>query len=116
MVLNLSQAIRDKMYSALEGMPKISKRISRRKWFRLLVLLRSDIQAIPEAMGIFIRLQHVMKITEGRRLILTIQVNDKLNLCQNLIISLAKRPTHLSEIRPHLPTWIGATDTPLKGI
>ena len=33
-----------------------------------------------------------------------------------MVASLAARPTHLREIIPHPPTWIGATDTSLTSM
>ena len=60
--------------------------------------------------GVFSRLNYVLKTADNRRVILTPQVNDKLKLWQNFMASLASRPTHLRETRPHPPTWKGDTD------
>ena len=47
-------------------------------------------------------------------MIITAATHDELNLLRHLISSLAECPTHLQEISPDEPTWIGATDASLK--
>ena len=64
----------------------------------------------------FTRLQHALKKTNGRRINLTPPVKEELTVWRHLVASLATRPTHLREIRPHPPTWIGATDASLTGM
>ena len=64
----------------------------------------------------FTRLQHALKRTNGRRINLTTPVQEELSVWHHLVASLATRPTHLCEIWPHPPTWIGATDASLTGI
>ena len=64
----------------------------------------------------FTRLQHVLKKANGRRINLTTPVQEELKVWRHLVASLATRPTHLREIRPHPPTWIIATDASLTGM
>ena len=64
----------------------------------------------------FSRLQHALKTSGGKRMILMPQVHDELNPCQNFITSLDSSPTHLREIRPHPQTWKEVTDTSLTGM
>ena len=64
----------------------------------------------------FTHLQHAFKISKGRRINLTTPVHEELTVWRHLVASLATRPTHLQEIRPHPPTWIGATDASLTGM
>ena len=62
------------------------------------------------------RLQHALKTTKGHWINLTTPVHKELTVWCHLVTSLATRPTHLQEIRPHPPTWIGATDASLTGM
>ena len=57
----------------------------------------------------FTRLQYTLKTAKRRRINLTTPVHKELSVWCHLVASLATRPTHLREIRPHLPTWIRAT-------
>ena len=50
------------------------------------------------------------------RINLTHPVKEELTVWRHLVTSLATRPTHLWEIRPHPPTWISATDASLTGM
>ena len=41
---------------------------------------------------------------------LSAAVQDNLKTWCHLLVNLAERPTHLRELKPFPPTWIGATD------
>ena len=43
-------------------------------------------------------------------------MHDKLDTWRDLVISLASRPTHLREIHPFTPTWMGKTDASGSGM
>ena len=64
----------------------------------------------------FTRLQHALQTAKGRRIHLTTPVHEQLTVWRQMVTSLATRPTHIQEIRPHPPTWIGATDAFLIGM
>ena len=64
----------------------------------------------------FTRLQHALKSANGRKINLSTPVQEELTVCRHLVASLATRPTHLRENRPHPPTLIGATDDSLTGM
>ena len=64
----------------------------------------------------FTCLQHALKKANGRRINLTPPVKEELTVWRHLVASLATRPTHLRKIRPHPPTWIGATDASLTSM
>ena len=71
---------------------------------------------MPGALGFFTRLQHALKTADLRRVLITAQVHNELNLWHNLIYSLASSTTHLRLIQPHLTTWTGATGASLYGM
>ena len=96
--------------------PPRAARVSKHKWFRLLGLLRSGVPTISGAAVMFIRLQHALKTSDNRRVLLTPKVHDDLNLCRYIIASLASRPTCLGGIKPHPTTWKGPTDASLEGM
>ena len=64
----------------------------------------------------FTRLRHALKTAKGRQINLTTLVHEELTVWRYLVASLETRPTHLQEIRPHPPTWIGDTDASLTGM
>ena len=64
----------------------------------------------------FTCLQHTLKTAKGHRIKLSMSVHEELTVWRHLVASLAARPMHLREIRPHPPTWIGATDASLTGM
>ena len=64
----------------------------------------------------FTRLQHALKIAKGRQINLTTRVHKELTVWRHLVASSVTRPTHLREIRPHPPTWIGAIDAYLTSM
>ena len=73
---------------------------------------RSTVPAIAGVAGMFTRLQHTLRTAKGRQINLYTPVHAELTLWRHVVASLAPRPIHLREIRPHPPTWIGATDAP----
>ena len=60
--------------------------------------------------------QHALKTAKGRQINLTTPVHKELNVWRHLAASLATRPTHLQEIKPHPPICIRSTDAPLTGM
>ena len=115
-VLTLPEDRKSSLLALLDTVPPIASRCSRRRWHKLLGTLRSTVPAIVGAAGMFTRLQHALKKANGQRINLTPPVKEELTVWRHLVASLATRPTHLREIRPHPPTWIGATDASLTGM
>ena len=64
----------------------------------------------------FTRLQKDLKTAKGRRINLTTPVHEELTVWRHLVASLLTKPTHLREIMPHPPTWIGSTYASLTGM
>ena len=91
-------------------------RCSHRRWHHLLGILWSAVAAISGTTRMFTRLQHELKMAKGRHIKLTTPVRDKLELWRYLFMSLTSRPTHLRDIRPNPPTWIGATNASFEAM
>ena len=115
-VLTLPDDHKTNLLDLLDTIPPSASRCSRRRWKKLLRTLRSTVPAIAGAAGMFTRLQHDLKTAKGRRIKLTTPVHEELTVWRHLVTSLATRPTHIREIRPHPPTWIGATYASLTGM
>ena len=115
-VLTLPDDRKSSLLALLDTAPPSASRYSRRRWHKLLGTLWSTVPAITGVAGIFTRLQHALKTAKGRRINLTTPVHEELTVWRHLVASLATRPTHRREIRPHPHTWIGATDASLTGM
>ena len=101
------------LLALLDTIPPSASRCSQRCWHKLLGIICSTVPAIAGAAGMFTRLQHALKTAKGRRINLTTAFHEELTVWRHLVASLATRPTHLREIRPHPPTRIGDTDASL---
>ena len=71
---------------------------------------------IDGTVGMFIRLQPVLRNAQGYRITLSASVHSRLTLWRHLVTFLAARSTHLIEIRPKPQTCIGATNASLIGM
>ena len=91
------------------------RRASESEWHKLLGELRSMSLAIPGSVGCFSFLQEALK-PGLKRISLSPPVKDQLKDLLWLATSLKDRPTHLAEIVPTPPTYIGAVDAAKKGM
>ena len=115
-VLTLPEDRKSSLLALLDTVPPGASRCSQRRWHKLIGTPWSTVPAIAGAAGIFTRLQLALKRENGRRINLTTHLKEELTVWRHLVASLATRPTHIREIRPHPPTWIGATDASLTGM
>ena len=115
----------EKVEAAFEAIHRKARTTSLRKWCKwckgcmwrnLLGLLHSTTPVIYGSRGMFTRVQHALKRVEGRHVQLTTDVHDELEDWRELICSLGSSPTHLRELEPFTPTWIGTTDAPGSGM
>ena len=114
--LTLPDDRKTNLLDLLDTIPPSTSRCSWRLWHKLLGTLCSTVPAISGASEMFTRPQHALKTAKGRRINLTKPVHKELTVWRHLVASLATRPTYLREIRPHPPTWIGATNASLTGM
>ena len=103
---------RGKSAYSREAIPNQGVRVSKKKWYRILSILRSMVISIIGSKGMFRRLNHALKTADARKVGLTAHIHNELNLWWNFIDSLGDRPTHIREIRmtPPPPTWTGMID------
>jgi len=91
-------------------------RVSLKTWQRTLGELRSMTLAIPGGRGLFGALQHGIRMRDRHRVRITATMRDMLDDFETLALSLAARPTRLSEIVPDHPATIGASDASKLGM
>jgi hypothetical protein len=92
------------------------RRVSTRKWHRLLGELRSMCLALPGGRGLFSHLQFALRTADNKRVRLTPSVQHAVADWLILARSVASRPTHLSELFPGPATFVGAHDASLQGM
>ena len=92
------------------------KRISAKKWRRILGKLRFVSVAIPGSSGLFSALQLALSRTSEGRIRITKALRHHIETFRALAADLAARPTHLAEIVPEEPTLLGTTDAAKAGM
>jgi hypothetical protein len=108
-----------RLLELLDSMVSSQRRVSTKKWQKLLGELRSMVLAVPGAQGLFSVLQLVLKVRleEGTRLHLTDSVHAVLRDFRTLAADLQARPTRIAELVPsNAPATIGAQDAAGKGM
>lgn len=93
-----------------------SKRISYKKWQSILGKLRFVAQAIPGSAGLFGALMvSLNKATQGR-IRINASLRHHIDTFASLAASLCHRPTHLAEIVPEDPSFLGTVDAAKMGV
>jgi hypothetical protein len=82
----------------------------------LLGELRSMVLGIPGGAGLFSQLQLALVRKDGHRVKLHAQALDQLEDFHTLAMDVAARPTHIAEIIPQTPAFIGACDAAKSGM
>jgi hypothetical protein len=105
---------RERLLDLLRSVVK-RKRTSVREWHKLLGELRSMSIAIPGSKGCFSFLQHALR-PGAQRIKITNEVRDQLRDFLWLSEDLCNRPTHLAEVVPTPPSYVGAMDAAKTGM
>ena len=102
------------LFSSLQA----KTRVGVKTWERMLGKLRFVSKAIPGAAGLFCCLQLALNKAKGNNA--RIRINRELRLHLDAFTALAadlsKRPTHLAEIVPQDPSYLGTTDAAKPGM
>jgi hypothetical protein len=115
--LTLPPAKALRLEQLLHSISPTQKRISVRKWQKLLGELRSMVWAIPGGEGFFSRLQTCLKgYQKEKRISLSEETHAELSDWKYLSRSLSSRPTHFSELIPTYPHYIGSIDASGSGM
>ena len=115
-LLRLPPRQQDKLLAALEAIPRKARTTPQKKWRKFLGLLHSITLAFAGSRGMFTRVQHSLKRAAGSHLKLITDVHGELQVWCKLVRSLAIRPTHLRDLDPFPPTWMGNTDASGSGM
>ena len=109
--LHLPSAKKIRLNELLNSISPSQKRISVKKWQKLLGELRSMVWAVPGGEGFFSRLQTILKgCQHNKRLSLSPGTHAEIADWRTLATSLSTRPTSFSEIVPTYPHYIGPVD------
>jgi hypothetical protein len=92
------------------------RRVSIKKWQRMLGELRFMGAAIPGSAGLFGAMQLGLKLADRTRVCITPYLCDHLCDFERLALSVAERPTRFAKIVPDYPTVIGAVDAAKIGM
>jgi hypothetical protein len=92
------------------------RRLGQQTVYKLLGELRSMVLAIPGGAGLFSQLQLALVRKDGHRVKLHSQARDQLEDFWILANDVAARPTHMSEIIPQPPAFVGACDAAKSGM
>lgn len=107
-----------RLHELLASVPRTTKRISIKRWHKLLGELQSMVLAIPGARGLFSSLQTAFKnpVDAGRRLRLSNTIHDFLDDFRWLADELTSRPTRIAETIPTIPSTYGTCDASGSGM
>jgi hypothetical protein len=93
-----------------------TSQVSHKKFQRILGKLRFVSTAIKGSAGFFSALQLALNRAKNNRIHITAALCEHLNAFASLAPSLCRRPTHLAEIVPELPAFVGTTDAAKAGM
>ena len=92
------------------------QRISHKRYQQILGKLRFVSMAIPGSAGLFSALQLALNQSKGNRIRVSRLLRQHINAFASLAASLCHRPTHLAEIVPQDPSYVGVTDAAKAGM
>ena len=92
------------------------ERISHKTYQSYLGQLRFVAVAIPGSAGLFSALQLALTRSKGNRIRITHSLRQHITAFASLAASLCHRPTHLAEIIPQTPSFLGTTDAAKPGM
>jgi hypothetical protein len=93
-----------------------TKRVTVKRWQKILGKLRFVSQAIPGSVGLFCALQLALSRPSDGRIRITKALRHHITTFASLAASLCHRPTHLAEFVPQEPSLLGATDAAKPGM
>ena len=92
------------------------RRVSNKTWQKYLGKLRFVSTAIPGCAGLFSALQVAHNRANGNRIRINASLRSHIDAFASLAASLCHRPTHLAEIVPQEPSFLGTTDAAKAGM
>ena len=115
MTIELPQHRIDRLADILASIPPTQKRISMRKWHKVLGELRSMSLALPGARNMFSQMQQALSNSPKTRVALTKGVHQALDDFRWMHKDIANRPTRIAEVVPLLASALGDHDASGQG-
>ena len=106
----------DRLSKILDDLPSTQRRISVKKWHKVVGELRSMVLAVPGLRGLFSLLQEAFQHKQQKRIRLSRSLHHFLDDMRWLLANLAHRPTRFRELVPTAPVIIGAHDASKLGM
>ena len=99
-----------RLQELLDTVPLTQKRISIKKWYKLLGELRSMSLALPGARHCFSHMQDALRTKSKGRISLHKGVHQAINDFRWMATNISSRPTRIAELVPLLPSLLGDHD------
>ncbi len=115
MTISLPAHRQQRLADILASIPKSQKRISIKKWHKILGELRSMSLALPGSRGLFSAMQKALATSTSKRVALRKGVHNALHDFKWMSDDISSRPTRIAELIPLLPSALGYHDASGQG-
>ena len=110
MTISLPSHRRDRLNEILLSIKPTQKRVSVKKWHKVLGELRSMSLALPGARNLFSHLQEALTGKQNQRIALRKGVHDSIKDFKWMLQDISRRPTRIAELVPLPPSALGYHD------
>lgn len=114
--IHLPERRQNRLHEILASISPDQRRISLKKWHKILGELRSMELALPGLRGMFSTMQEAFRHQTAARISLGKPQHDFLEDIRHLAQELKSRPTHVQEVVPSFPSILGASDAAKPGM
>ena len=115
MTIHLPPHRKERLAQILASVPLCQKRLSVKKWHKILGELRSMSIALPGSRHLFSTMQHALATKSKARIALNKGVHNALNDFRWMHADIASRPTRIAELIPLNPCALGFHDASGRG-
>ena len=115
MTIHLPDHRVERLAEILASIPETQKRLSLKKWHKILGELRSMSLALPGARNMFSLMQHALSKSKKTRVALTKGVHQALKDFSWMYKDIVSRPTRIAELVPLLASALGYHDASGEG-
>ena len=114
--ITLPEHRQQRLADILSSIPRSQKRLSIKKWHKVLGELRSMALALPGARSMFSHMQHALSTSKGARISLKKDVHAALADFQWMLDDISNRPTRIQELIPLATSALGFHDSSGKAV
>ena len=115
MTIHLPEHRVERLAEILSSIPATQKRLSLKKWHKIIGELRSMSLALPGARNMFSMMQHALATNKKTRVALTKGVHQALKDFSWMFNDIVSRPTRIAELVPLLSSAMGYHDASGEG-